>query len=645
MSELRRYDYGPRLRSGGGAEFRLFAPGVETVALALEGRAPLAMRRDGAGWFAAEIAEARPGTRYRFRLPDGLLVPDPGSRFQPLDVHGPSELIDPDAYAWSDQAWRGRPWREAVVYELHVGAFTPQGTFRAAIERLPHLTDLGVTALEIMPVADFPGRRNWGYDGVLAYAPDASYGRPEDFKALVDAAHGLGLMVLLDVVYNHFGPDGNYLPTYAPVFFTDRHKTPWGAAINYDGPDSRPVREFVIQNALYWLEEFHLDGLRLDAVHAIVDDSDPPLLRELAERVRGAGLDRPVHLVLENEHNEARWLARRAQDGAAGHSTAPLYTAQWNDDLHHVLHVAATGEDTGYYADYLGDAQKLGRALAEGFAFQGEVMGYRGGPRGERCADLPPEAFVGFIQNHDQIGNRAFGERLTRLARPEALRALAAVYLLLPQVPMLFMGEEWGCERPFPFFCDFQGELGEAVREGRREEFKRFPQFQDPQTRARIPDPQAEATFLSAKLDWETLSAPRHAATLEHYRRLLAARRAEIAPLMDSLAHGGRYEVLGPAAVRVTWGRTPPQSAARTAPPQAVEQLESPLVPREAGEVDRGEDAGRRGRSAPTLTLLANLSAAPALGPPPAGRELWREGEVGADGRLGPWAVRWALED
>ena len=285
----------------------------------------------------------------------------------------------------------------------------------------------------------------------LPYAPDSSYGRPEDFKALVEAAHARGISVLLDVVYNHFGPDGNYLWTYAPGFFTERHKTPWGAAINYDGRDSRPVRDFAIHNALYWIEEFHLDGLRLDAVHAIMDDSDPDLLEELAQRVRAATRDRPVHLILENEDNVSSRLLR------ADRARPDRYTAQWNDDVHHVLHVAASGEGSGYYADYLGDTEKLGRALAEGFAFQGEVMPYRGHERGEPSAALPPDAFVAFIQNHDQIGNRAFGERINAFATPEAVRAIAAVYLLLPQVPMLFMGEEWASAQPFPVLLRLRG--------------------------------------------------------------------------------------------------------------------------------------------------------------------------------------------
>ncbi|HWY24890.1 MAG TPA: malto-oligosyltrehalose trehalohydrolase, partial [Nevskia sp.] len=481
------------------------------------------------------------------------------------------------------------------------GAFTPEGTFRAAIGKLDHLVALGVTAIEMMPIGDFPGRRNWGYDGVLPYAPDASYGRAEDLKALIEAAHARGLMVLLDVVYNHFGPEGAYVHPIAPQTFTDRHKTPWGAAVNFDGPNSGPVREFVIHNALYWIEEFHLDGLRLDAVHAISDDSPKHLLEELAQRVRAAAPDRHTHLLLENEENQASPLVRD-EDGRPR-----WYTAQWNDDAHHVLHVAATGETKGYYADYKGNTEKLGRALAEGFAFQGEVMPYRGRPRGAPSAALPPAAFIAFIQNHDQVGNRAFGDRLTAFTPAEAVRAIAAVYLLLPQIPMLFMGEEWGAAQRFPFFCDFGPELADAVRKGRREEFARFPEFQDPAARERIPDPTAEETFESAKLGWEDIARAPHAGSLTWYRRALATRHAEVVPQLPGMRAGGRYEVLGEGAVIVRW------------PPG-----------------DRGS----------TLVLAANLSGATAEGFPAAsGRVIWQEGDTGEDGAFGPWAVRWSIDE
>ncbi len=593
---VHRMPHGAEVHAAG-VRFSLWAPRFAEIRLALRDVNPLPMSARGGGWHELDVPSARAGTRYQFILPDGMRVPDPASRFQPEDVHQPSEVIDPAAYPWRDGDWEGRPWHEAVIYELHVGTFTPAGTFRAAIERLDHLAALGVTAIELMPIADFPGGRNWGYDGVLPYAPDSSYGRPQDLKALVEAAHARGIMVLLDVVYNHFGPDGNYLPVYAPAFFTERHKTPWGAAVNFDGEHSGPVREFVIHNALYWIEEYHLDGLRLDAVHAILDDSPKHILDELAERVRAGAGARPVHLVLENEENQATRLARAA-DGTPVH-----YTAQWNDDVHHVLHAAATAEDQGYYAEYLGDTQKLARALAEGFAFQGQMMTYRGRTRGEPSGMLPPTAFVAFIQNHDQVGNRAFGDRISAIASREAVRALAAVYLLLPQIPMLFMGEEWSAAQPFPFFCDFGGELADAVRNGRREEFAKFPQFQDASSRARIPDPQAQSTFTSAKLQWDDLDKPPHAEWLEFYRRLLAARRSLLVPLLPGIGgHAGRSEVLGDGAVRVRW------------------------------QLERGN----------ALTLIANLSDRRAGGLPPAiGTTLWQEGRVGTDGVGEPWSVHW----
>ena len=592
--------FGAQWAPGSGTRFRLWAPGCERLDLLVEGEPPRAMAPEGEGWYELGLESAGPGTLYRFGLPDGTRVPDPASRFQPRDVHGPSQVIDPAAYFWRDGDWAGRPWHEAVVYELHLGAFTPEGTFRSAIGKLDHLVALGVNAVEIMPVADFPGRRNWGYDGVLPYAPDGSYGGPEDFKALVEAAHARGISVILDVVYNHFGPDGNYLSAYAPAFFTDRHKTPWGAAINYDGAHSRPVRDFAIHNALYWIEEFHLDGLRLDAVHAIVDDSQPDLLDELVERVRAATTDRPLHLILENEDNVARRLVR----SDAG--MPERYTAQWNDDVHHVLHAAASGEDKGYYADYLGDTEKLGRSLAEGFAFQGEVMPYRGAERGEPSATLPPDAFLAFIQNHDQIGNRAFGDRISQFVSPEAVRAIAAVYLLLPQIPMLFMGEEWASSRPFPFFCDFEGDLADAVRKGRRQEFARFPEFRLPETRERIPDPLAEATFLSAKLDWDKADAEPHRSVLDWYKRILSVRHARIAPLIARMgSHAGSYRLVGQSAVEVRW---------------------------------------RTGAGA-ALALAANLKDAAESGFRPAVAEvLWQEGS-GSESQMGPWSVRWAVDE
>jgi 1,4-alpha-glucan branching enzyme/maltooligosyltrehalose trehalohydrolase len=535
-----------------GVCFRLWAPAAKQVSLCLEdGDDELPMAAEAEGWYALTTHQAGAGSRYRFRIDGGMQVPDPASRFQPGDVHGPSEVIDPSAWAWRDTDWHGRPWEEAVIYELHVGSFTPQGDFAAVREKLDHLVQLGVTAIELMPVADFPGARNWGYDGAYPFAPDSRYGRPEAMKALVEAAHAHGLMVLLDVVYNHFGPEGNYLHLYAPQFFTERHHTPWGAAINYDDRHSDQVRQFFIHNALYWLEEYHLDGLRLDAVHAIMDDSRPDILVELARRVHEHfGASRHIHLILENDHNAARYLARD-EAGQPRH-----YVAQWNDDIHHALHVLLCGEGSGYYLDYAADPLRhLARCLSEGFAYQGEPSAYRKRqPRGEASAQLPPLAFVSFLQNHDQVGNRAFGERLVSLAPPEALRAATALLLLAPSPPLLFMGEEWGCGQPFPFFCDFGPELAEAVIRGRRREFARFPEFADPAALERIPDPMAAQTFRQAVLDWEACGQSRHQAWLELYRELLALRRREIVPRLKHMAgHQATYTLLDERALSVQW--------------------------------------------------------------------------------------------
>jgi maltooligosyltrehalose trehalohydrolase len=500
-----------------GVRFRLWAPAAKSVDVVLV-ETTRKMRPTGEGWFEHLEPEAGAGTLYQYQIDGELLVPDPASRFQPRDVDGPSEVIDA-AFAWEE--WNGRPWEEAVTYELHVGTFTPEGTFLSAIQKIPYLKDLGITAIELMPLADFAGRRNWGYDGVLPYAPDSAYGRPEDLKALVQAAHRAGLMVFLDVVYNHFGPKGNYLPRYAPQFFTERHSTPWGAAIDFS---RREVRDFFVQNALYWLEEYRFDGLRLDAVHAIVDDSAQHVLLEIAEKVKDKLPGR--HLVLENDANQARYLK--------------TYSAQWNDDAHHAYHVLATGESQSYYASYIdGPAKHLARCLAEGFAYQGELSPFSGKPRGEPSAHLPPTAFVDFLQNHDQIGNRAFGERLLVLSNEKALQALTAIFLLAPSPPLLFMGEEWGCRQPFLFFCDFPGELGAAVREGRRRE---FPQIRE------MPDPTARETFEQCVLRWEEADPTWRAM----YRDLLRIRREKIVPLK---ARNGRHRMLGRRAFAVIWDR------------------------------------------------------------------------------------------
>ena len=524
--------FGAELQPDGATRFRLWAPAARQVELWLdESPRGYSMTLGSDGWASLVTPEAPAGARYRFKIDGQVLVPDPASRFQPDDVHGASEVIDPRAYAWRDGGWNGVPAERLVFYELHVGTFTPAGTFAGVAEKLDHLVELGVSAIELMPVADFPGRWGWGYDGVLPFAPDSRYGRPEALKDLVAACHSRGLAVFLDVVYNHFGPEGNYLRHYAPAFFNPHHRTPWGDAINFDGPGSEVVRAFVIHNALYWLEEYHLDGLRLDAVHAIADTSASHVLIDLARAViEGPGRDRLVHLVLENDRNEARYLGSSSAGGR------PLYQAQWNDDLHHALHVACTAERSGYYQDYEPPLPHLRRCLAEGFAYQGDYSRFQERLRGEPSAHLPPTAFVGFLQNHDQVGNRAFGERITALASAEAVRAATAVLLLAPSLPLIFMGQEWAASEPFLFFSDLGPDLGPRVSEGRRQEFSRFAEFADPETRSRMPDPQAVQTKERSALDWSWTGNTVHQEWVAFHRSLLHLRHREITPLLSAAA-------------------------------------------------------------------------------------------------------------
>ena len=556
MAVRRRHfmPFGAQVLEGGKIRFRLWAPAARQVDVCLEqasGAAVLPMTPLARGWFETVTDQVEVNDRYRFRIDGDKPVPDPASRYNPEDVHGPSQVLDPGRFPWQDGNWRGRPWEEAVIYELHVGAFTPEGTFAAARERLDYLAELGITAIQLLPVADFPGSRNWGYDGVLPFAPDASYGHPDDFKAFIQAAHQRGLMVLLDVVYSHFGPEGGYLPLYAPDFFSERYRTPWGAAINFAGPDSRPVRDFFIHNALYWLEEFHLDGLRLDGAHAIWDDSQTHILAELAQAVRsGPGRRRHCHLLLQNSRNIAHWLAWQDAGGRR------LYDAQWNEDSHHALHVLLTGEKEAYYGDYADrPLWYLGRSLSEGFAYQGEPSAWRGGePRGEPSGHLPATAFVNFLQHHGQLGDRALGERLHQLTRPEPLQALIAVLLLAPAPPALFMGEEFAADQPFFYFCDFSPKLGRAVAAGRRKEFARFTAFRSPKVRARIPHPNEPAAFQRSQLDWSVLRQPPHMVWLDLYRRLLAIRRQEIIPRLPGIAdERAHFELRGERGLLVRW--------------------------------------------------------------------------------------------
>ena len=520
--------FGATLLSPSLTRFRLWAPAAKDVHVEIEGMTPASMTATGGGWFEATVP-CGAGAKYRFRLGNGLAVPDPAARAQAEDVHGPSLVVDPRAYTWEHRAWKGRPWEETVLYELHAGAF---GGFAGVRTRLPELARLGVTAIELMPVNDFPGTRNWGYDGVLPFAPDRSYGSPDDLKALVDAAHGMGLMMFLDVVYNHFGPDGNYLAAYAPGFFRDDIATPWGAAIDFRRPE---VRRFFTENALYWLQEYRFDGLRFDAVHAI---SESDWLDEMAATVRRTvEPGRQVHLVLEHDGNVADHL-RRDFDG------------QWNDDAHHVLHVLLSGESDGYYADYADrPAARLARALEQGFVYQGDVSAYRkGARRGTPSADLAPTSFVFFLQNHDQIGNRPFGERLTTLADRHALEAAIALQLLAPQIPLIFMGEETASESPFLFFTDHQPELADAVREGRRREFAGFQGF-GANKGTELPDPNSLPTF--------DKSCPRPhpkygKARLDLYRRLLDLRSSKLVPRLRG-ARALAAVANGPASVVARW--------------------------------------------------------------------------------------------
>ncbi len=519
-----RFSHGALVEDGQRTRFALWAPDARSVELELDG-ARFAMAPEADGWFRL-LRRCPAGALYRYCIDGELSVPDPASRFQPEGVHGPSQVMTPQRHAWRNPHWRGRPWSEAVIQELHVGLL---GGYAGVMAELPRLAELGITAIELMPIQQFPGERNWGYDGVLPFAPQHSYGTPEQLMALIDQAHGLGLMVLLDVVYNHFGPDGNYLHRYAGRFFREDRQTPWGAAIDFRRDE---VRDFFIENALMWLNDYRFDGLRLDAVHAI---DDPGFLRALSSAVRQhCATDRHCWLVLENEANQAS-LLEQAFDG------------QWNDDGHNTLHVMLTGEHEGYYGDFQQPTERLARCLGEGFVYQGETS-HLGTPRGEPSGHLPPSAFVLFLQNHDQTGNRALGERLPALCRPQALRAATTLLLLAPMIPLLFMGDEWASESPFLFFTDHHDALADAVREGRRAEFKGFAAFADAGQRKRIPDPNALQTFLDSRPrrnarsgEWE-----------DFYRQLLALRRQHIVPRLAGARALGA-EVIGEQAVSARW--------------------------------------------------------------------------------------------
>lgn len=578
----------------GGARFRLWAPAQQEMSLVAEGSgAAFPMHQTGDGWFEVETDAVKVDEGYRFLLPGGMRVPDPAARAQISDVHGPSRLVDPKAYRWKTAGWKGRPWEETVFYELHTGAFTEAGTFDGVQSRLDRLLDLGITCIELMPVAQFAGNHGWGYDGVLPYAPHIAYGGPEGLKRLIDAAHERGLMMFLDVVYNHFGPDGNYLHLLAPDFFHPERKTPWGDAIAYEKP---PVRRYFIDNVLYWLEEYHFDGLRFDAIDSIADMSEEPILEEMASEVRKRITDREVHLTSEDERNIVK-LHERDGDGRPR-----LFTGEWNDDFHHIVHVMLTGETESYYQDYPDEpAAKLARGLAEGFIYQGEPSKqHKGKKRGVPSGHLPPTAFVNFIQNHDQVGNRALGERLTEIAPAQAVETALALLLLSPQIPLLWMGEEQGEQGPFFFFTDFDAELGALVFKGRRTEFAQNPLFAD--EAFELPDPNLPDTFERSKLVEDS-----HPTGFGFVKSLLGLRRTKIVPLLkQAKGHAGNAEAIGAAAARAEW---------------------------QLGEA--------------RLSVMVNLGPEPtSIKDAPSGALLFQYPDGAGDGgELPPWSIVWRLDD
>ncbi|MPZ18975.1 MAG: malto-oligosyltrehalose trehalohydrolase [Luteitalea sp.] len=508
-----------------GARFRVWAPTASRVMLHLEARAggsrEIPLIRDDDNCFAAIVGDARPGDRYGYRMDEEPLWPDPASRCQPDGVHALSEIVDPSTFTWSETGWRGIAPTELIVYELHVGTFTDAGTFDAVTERLPYLRDLGVTAIELMPVAAFPGSRNWGYDGAALYAPSEQYGRPDALRRLVDRAHALGLGVILDVVYNHLGPDGAYLAAFSPLVFSTRHHSPWGRGLNFDEPGSQVLRRFFIDNALHWLVEYRIDGLRLDATHAIVDESSSPFLGQLAASVK-AHVQPPRRLLIAEDSRNLDVIARPTADGGWG------LDAVWADDLHHTIRGHTAGDREGYYADYKGTTAEIAETIRRGWLYRGEWSRYRNAPRGTDPTGLPWHVFITCLQNHDQIGNRAHGERLNHQVPLEVYRAASALVLLAPEVPLLFMGQEWAASTPFLFFTDHSGRLGRAVTAGRREEFRHFTAFSDPRARDRVPDPQAHDTFLRSRLQWDEVGHEPHRSTLAYYRHLLSLRRQTI---------------------------------------------------------------------------------------------------------------------
>jgi maltooligosyltrehalose trehalohydrolase len=529
---------GAEVQPGGGVHFRVWAPGRRSVEVVLDDGPTVALASEAHGYWSG-LAAARAGQRYRYRVDGEGPFPDPASRFQPDGPHSWSEIVDPSTFAWTDHGWQGLRLPGQIMYELHLGTFSPEGTFEGARARLPHLRDVGVTAVEIMPVAAFPGAFGWGYDGVDLYAPYAGYGRPDDFRRFVDEAHRLGLGVMLDVVYNHLGPDGNYLRVFSPHYFSEK-MTEWGEAIDFDGPHSAPVRELFAENAAYWVSEFHIDGLRLDATQGIFDESPDHILADLTRRARAAAGGRSILIVAENEPQEAR-LVRPQSAGGRG------LDAVWNDDFHHSAVVALTGRTEAYYSDFLGSPAELLAAVRSGYLYQGQHSQWQKKPRGSSTAGLPPRAFVAYLENHDQVANCGTGQRLWRRTAPGRWRAMTGLFLLGPWTPLLFQGQEWNSTAPFQFFADHNAELRSKVREGRAEFVSQFPGLATAEMRDRLPDPGAPETATACRLDWSEPGQPAHQAALALHRDLLSLRRSD--PVIAAQAERGVQldgAVLGP---------------------------------------------------------------------------------------------------
>ncbi len=531
-------------------EFRLWAPaavGVDLVVRNEQGQFHRHSMAGNDGWFTLETDRIQVGDFYGFSLDGRDPVPDPASRWLPEGVHGLSQLIDPRDWVWRNSDWRGRPWREAVLYELHVGTFTPEGTYAAAAEKLERLAELGVTGIELLPIASFPGDRGWGYDGVQPFAPFAPYGRPNELKALIDRAHELGLMVLLDVVYNHFGPEGNYLPMYAPYVQSKKYHTPWGPAFNVESPNNgRFMREYFINNAIYWLNEYRFDGLRFDAVQAIHDHSNEHIMCEMARRIRVHTQGREIWLIQENGDNQAHWYER---DRAPCH-----YDGQWNDDFHHAIEVIGGGETGGVFSDYADDPSAwLARSLATGFGYQGERSDYFDMWRGESSAHLPQLSFINYLENHDQVGNRPHSRRMVERLPPEFVRVATELLMLMPTVPMLFMGQEWGARAPFPFFCDFDSWLIQGVGRGRRREIQHINGLPYALGRLEVPDPELPRTCHTARLDWDWQDDPAARDWFEFHRRLLEVRRTQLIPRLSEQVKAGCAHYLREGVFCAEW--------------------------------------------------------------------------------------------